>query len=216
MLPQVLALITASYPPPVRGPRAGLVRRGGGAGSVAGEVLGELLVASDLAGLGWRLIFLVNVPVGALAAVLATRMLPTPKRDRPPGLDPAGALGVTLVLALLLVPLTLGRSAGWPAWTWTALAAALPAGAATLAWQRHLSRRGASPVLDLALLRTRTFRTGLVANAAFLPTSPASLSPSPSPGSCRAGSVCIRSPPGWPSLRPVSPTPLPSWPPGRC
>ncbi len=71
------------------------------------------------------------------------------------------------------------------------------------------------PVLDLALLRTRTFRAGLVANAAFLPTSPASLSSSPSPCSCRAGSVCIRSPPGWPSLRPVSPTPLPPWPPGR-
>lgn len=168
MLPQVLALITASYPPAIR-PRA-LAWYGvsAGLGSIAGQVLGGLLVASDVAGLGWRLIFLVNVPVGMLAAILAARMLPAPERTRLPGLDIAGAVGIALTLALLLVPLTVGRSAGWPIWTWISLAACLPIAAITLRWQQLKGRGGGTPILDLTLLNSPTFRAGLVANTAFM------------------------------------------------
>ena len=173
MLPQVLALITATISPPSRPRALGLYGLAAGAGSIAGQVLGGVLVSANLAGLGWRLIFLINLPIGAVTAVLAARWLPDPatRRGRA-NLDLPGALGVACTLALALLPLTVGADEGWPPWTWAALGAAVPAGAVTLWWQRRLGRaenghRG-QPVLDLSLFRHWTFRAGLAANACFL------------------------------------------------
>src|SRR6185437_14649955 len=109
-------------------------------------------------------IFLVNVPVGVLAVIVAGVVVPRARGRRRPRLDPLGALGVSGGLALALVPLTLGRDEGWPAWTWISLAAAAPALAATVAWERRLTRQGGEPVLDLALFRDRAFSAGLLLN----------------------------------------------------
>ena len=168
MLPQVLALITASYPPTLRPRALAWYGAAAGLGSIAGQVLGGLLVASNAAGLGWRLIFLVNVPVCVVAAILAARMLPVPEHDRRPRVDAIGALGIALALALLLAPLTLARSSGWLIWTWISLAASMPIAGLTLYWQQITRRRGGIPILDLSLLRSPTFRAGLVANTAFM------------------------------------------------
>ncbi|HUZ25517.1 MAG TPA: MFS transporter [Streptosporangiaceae bacterium] len=112
MLPQVLALITATVPAPSRPRAIGWYGVPSGLGAIAGQVLGGALITADLAGLGWRAIFLVNVPVGAVAAILAWRMLPTPPRRQRPGLDPLGAIGAATTVGAVLVPLTVGRSEG--------------------------------------------------------------------------------------------------------
>ena len=88
-----------------------------GIGSIAGQVLGGLLLDADVFGLGWRIIFLINVPVGVGALVFALRLLPHHRSQRRPRLDPLGAVGISGSLALVLVPLILGREEGWPAWT---------------------------------------------------------------------------------------------------
>ncbi|MHB1738413.1 MAG: MFS transporter [Actinomycetes bacterium] len=168
MLPQVLAVITATVPAPARPRAIGWYGVASGLGAIAGQVLGGALITANIAGLGWRTIFLVNVPVGAVAAILAWRMLPTPPRRQRPGLDPLGAIGAAATVGAVLVPLTLGRSEGWPTWTWACMAAAIPLAAATWRWQRHLTEAGATPLLDVSLLRTPTFRAGLAANAAFM------------------------------------------------
>ena len=80
-------------------------------------------------------------------------MVPHVWAERRPRLDLIGAAGVSGGLALALVPLTLGRDEGWPAWTWVSLAAALPVLALTVAFERRLARRGGDPLLDLALFR---------------------------------------------------------------
>jgi EmrB/QacA subfamily drug resistance transporter len=168
MVPQVLALITAGFPVPER-PRAlswfGVVL---GLGGIAGQVIGGLLMDADVLGLGWRAIFLVNVPIGVIAAGLALRWLPGGRAERRPRLDPLGVIGISGSLALALVPLALGRSAGWPAWTWISLAGSVPAIAATLAWERRLTRRGGQPLLDLSLFGSRSFTVGLAINVAFM------------------------------------------------
>lgn len=168
MVPQVLALITATFPAEER-PRAmswfGVTA---GIGSIAGQVLGGLLLDADLFGLGWRVIFLINVPVGAVALVFALRLLPHHRSQRRPRLDPLGAIGISGALALVLVPLILGREEGWPVWTWICMAAALPLLAATLAWEFRLTRRGGEPLLDLTLFRNRSFAAGLPVNVAFM------------------------------------------------
>ena len=168
MLPQVLALITAAVPAPSRPRAIGWYGVASGLGAIAGQVLGGALITANLAGLGWRAIFLVNVPIGAVAAILAWRMLPNPPRRQQPDLDPLGAIGAAATVGAVLVPLTLGRSEGWPAWTWVCMVAAIPLAAATLAWQRRLTESGGTPLLDVTLLRTPTFRAGLAANAAFM------------------------------------------------
>ena len=174
MLPQVLALISAGSDGAGRARAMAWYGVAAGAGSIAGQVFGGLLVTADVAGLGWRLIFLVNVPIGAVGAIAALRVLPhRPHRvpepiSRRATLDPLGALGLAAGLALLLVPLTVGRAAGWPWWTWASMLAAVPVLTATVMWQRVLHERGGQPLLDPSLLRARSFRTGLVANFAFM------------------------------------------------
>ena len=169
MLPQVLAVISASTDVAGRPRAMAWYGVAAGAGSIAGQVFGGLLVSADVAGLGWRLIFLVNVPIGATGALLAHRVVPESGRGAGrPSLDPAGALGLALGLALALVPLTMGRTLGWPWWTWLSMVAAVPVLAATLGWQRALRRRGGNPLLDLSLFRSPSFQTGFTANVAFM------------------------------------------------
>jgi EmrB/QacA subfamily drug resistance transporter len=168
MVPQVLALITATFPAEER-PRAmswfGVTS---GIGSIAGQVLGGLLLDANVFGLGWRIIFLINVPVGVVALVFAVRLLPHHRAHRRPRLDPLGAIGVSGSLALVLVPLILGREEGWPVWTWVSMALALPVLITTLRWELRLARGGGEPLLDLTLFRNRSFAAGLPVNVAFL------------------------------------------------
>jgi EmrB/QacA subfamily drug resistance transporter len=164
MVPQVLALITAAFP--VRERTRALAWFGVtmGVGFVSGQILGGGLIQANILGLGWRAIFLVNVPVGIAALIAASAVVPHAWAEHRPRLDLIGAVGVSGSLALALVPLTLGRDEGWPAWTWVSLAAALPVLALTLAWERRLDRRGGEPLLDLLLFRDRAFSAGLVVN----------------------------------------------------
>ncbi|MFD7667549.1 MFS transporter [Streptomyces sp. NPDC059788] len=168
MVPQVLATITASFPVHARGRAMAWYGVAGGSASVAGQVLGGLMLDADILGLGWRVLFLINVPIGAVAALLALRFLPSVRPARRSRLDLPGAGGMALTLGLVLVPLAMGRTAGWPAWTWICLAAAVPVGAATVYWQRALTARGGDPVLDLTLFREGSYLAGVVTGAAFM------------------------------------------------
>ncbi|WP_134000485.1 MFS transporter [Kribbella sp. VKM Ac-2566] len=170
MLPQVLALISSGSSGHGRARAMAWYGVAGGVGSIAGQVLGGLLVTVDLAGLGWRLIFLINAPIGVIGALFAQRVLPgqEPGRSKGAKLDPLGALGFAVGLGLLLVPLTVGRTAGWPLWVWIPLAASVPALAATLRWQQALHRRGGQPQLELSLFRAASFRSGILSNLAFM------------------------------------------------
>jgi EmrB/QacA subfamily drug resistance transporter len=164
MVPQVVALITAAFPARERSRALGFYGATMGLGFVSGQILGGGLIQANIFGLGWRAIFLVNVPVGVIALIVAAVVVPRVRGERQPRLDPLGAVGVSGALALALVPLTLGRDEGWPAWTWVSLALALPVLAVTLAWERRLTRAGGEPLLDLALFRDRAFSAGLLLN----------------------------------------------------
>jgi EmrB/QacA subfamily drug resistance transporter len=164
MVPQVLALITAAFG--VRERTRALAWFGVtmGLGFVSGQILGGGLIQANIFGLGWRAIFLVNVPVGIAALIAGSAVVPHAWAEHRPRLDLIGAVGVSASLALALVPLTLGRDEGWPAWTWASLSAALPVLALTVAFERRLARRGGEPLLDLPLFRERAFSAGLVVN----------------------------------------------------
>ncbi|KAA2260688.1 MFS transporter [Solihabitans fulvus] len=161
MVPQILALINAMFP---AGERARAMAWFGatiGIGSVAGQVFGGALLQADLFGLSWRPIFLVNLPIGVIAVILAARWLPAARGGQRPGFDPIGALAIAGSIALALVPMILGRGEGWPLWTWISLIASVPAMALAMRWEARLARRGGSPMVDLALFRERSFSVGL-------------------------------------------------------
>jgi len=162
MVPQVLALITACFPPSERRKALGWFGVTIGLGALAGQVAGGLLLQADVLGLGWRAIFLVNVPIAVITVAVALRILPARSSGRSTTVDVPGAAGTTLTLGLVLFPLILGRTSGWPWWSWAMLVAAIPIGVLTLRWERTLQQREGHPVLPLALFRLPPFRAGLV------------------------------------------------------
>jgi len=129
-------------------------------GAVSGQILGGVLVSANVAGLGWRAVFLVNVPVGVLAVVAALRILPA-DAARSARLDLKGVVVLSASVLLLVLPLTLGRSAGWPVWAWVCLAASGPA----VAGFAKLETRVAAPLLNMHLLTVPVVRWGLVTMA---------------------------------------------------
>jgi EmrB/QacA subfamily drug resistance transporter len=138
-----------------------------GLAAAAGQLVGGLIIHADLAGSGWRSVFLVNVPVGLAALVLAPRFVPESCAERARPIDPAGIVLVTLGLTALLLPLVEGRQQGWPEWTWLSLGAAAILLATLAAHQRWLAGRGGAPLLDPVLFGTDDLRAGLVTQLLF-------------------------------------------------
>ncbi|MEO3890282.1 MFS transporter [Nonomuraea sp. B5E05] len=168
MVPQVLATISAVCPPGERARAIGWYGATGGLGSIAGQVLGGLLLTADVLGLGWRAVFLINLPVGLVVVPLAWRLLPEVETQRRSRLDVPGAAGLAAGVALLLVPVGLGNSLGWPLWTWACMVASVPVFALTWRWLRALGARGGQPVLDLELLRVHSYLAGVGSIVAFM------------------------------------------------
>jgi EmrB/QacA subfamily drug resistance transporter len=168
MVPQVLALITTNFPGQQRLRALAWFGVSGAMSGVLGQVLGGLLLVADVFGLGWRAVFLLNLPVGAVVYLLAHRVLPRVAPVRRPAFDLVGVVAVSGALALALVPLIVGRGEGWPWWTLLLLVASVPAMVVALAHERRLVRRGGNPVLDLTLFEHRTFGAGLGVAVAFM------------------------------------------------
>jgi EmrB/QacA subfamily drug resistance transporter len=164
MVPQVLALITSLFPPEERHRALAWFGVTVGLGAIAGQVLGGALVQVDLFGWGWRTIFFVNVPIGLVTVFLAARLLPGNRSAAKPQLDLAGVLAVTLSLGLALVPLTIGRSEGWPWWLVAPLCVSPVAFFLAARYEASLARRGGQPVLDLGLFKARSFSAGIAVN----------------------------------------------------
>ncbi|MFF1494740.1 MFS transporter [Streptomyces sp. NPDC058304] len=162
MLPQVLATIQATTQGPRRARAMSLYGATAGLSMVAGQILGGVLVAADVAGSGWRSVFLVNVPVVILGLVLAVRAVPETRSDRPASVDVPGTLLLALSLVSLLLPLTEGRAAGWPLWTWVSLAVFPFAATAFYLTERRADRLGRTPLVPPSLLRLQSLRRGLV------------------------------------------------------
>ncbi|GAA4984677.1 MFS transporter [Kitasatospora paranensis] len=168
MVPQVLAVVQTMYAPRDRGKAVGMFGALAGMATVGGPILGALLTSGDIAGLGWRSVFLVNVPVGILALVLGARYLPESKAPRAGRLDLAGVALSALALLLLVLPLIKGQDLGWPAWTFVSMAGSLVVLAAFVAQQRRRTRTAGSPLVELGLFRHRSFAGGLLVNLLFM------------------------------------------------
>ena len=167
MTPNVLSIIGVLYSGPDRVRALSVYGTAMGLAAVGGQLIGGALIAADPAGLGWRSCFLINVPIGVAALVVAPRVIPESRQPRAPRLDRVGTLLATAVLTAVVLPLLEGRQHGWPLWTWMSLGAAPVLLAVFLIHQRRLTRKGGSPLLDMALFGQRSFSAGLLTQFCF-------------------------------------------------
>ncbi|HEX4471469.1 MAG TPA: MFS transporter, partial [Nocardioides sp.] len=154
MVPQVLTGIQRLVGGEGRARAFGWYAAALSAGAVAGQVLGGVLVTADLAGLGWRTVFLVNVPVGVALLFLTARVVPVSANQKQPheSLDLAGVVLLSVSVLLVVVPLVLGRELGWPTWGWVALAASVVSLGCFVHVERRISATGGHPLVDPHLL----------------------------------------------------------------
>jgi EmrB/QacA subfamily drug resistance transporter len=159
MMALTLAFVGETVPKARTGSAMGLL----GAMSAIGTALGPSLGGVLIAGVGWRAIFLVNVPLGLLAFLLAHRYLPVdlpgPKMDRT-GFDTVGTLLLTLALAAYALAMTIGRGHFGSLNMALLLAAACGAGLFVLA-----EARAASPLIRLAIFRDPVLSASLAMSA---------------------------------------------------
>jgi hypothetical protein len=141
-----------------------------GLASITAQLLGGLLVSLDLFGWSWRLIFLVNIPIGLTAIVLASRMIRESRGISHATLDLVGVALASLGLFLLIYPIVEGREAGWPAWSFAMLAATLPVLIGFVLYERRVIRQGRMPLIALHLFRIGALRLGLVLSVVFFST----------------------------------------------
>jgi EmrB/QacA subfamily drug resistance transporter len=162
MVPQVLATIQAATTGDRRARALGRYGATGGLAAVLGQVVGGLLISANIDSTGWRPIFLVNVPIGLVGLVLANRYVPDTRHGNAARIDGRGTILLGLTVLALLIPLTEGRSLGWPDWS-IALLAATPLFAAAFGLaELRMERRGHTPLIPPSLLRHTTMRRGLL------------------------------------------------------
>lgn len=149
LTPASLALLGATFDDKARGQAVGIWAGASGLTSAVGPVLGGWLTQA----VSWRAVFLINLPVAALAVGLVAAGARESRGVRPGPVDWQGALAVTFGLALVTWSLTAAAKAGFALPT----AGALVLGAAALAGFLWIERRAKSPMTPLELFRSRVF-----------------------------------------------------------
>lgn len=167
MAPQALASINAIFPETEKSTALSLYAMTFGLASMAGLFLGGALISLNIFGLGWRSIFLINLPVVGIAMPAAMLLLKETKSDRPKRLDLGGAVLIALTLFALVAPLIEGREQGWPIWSFASLACVVPLSLAFWLYERKLEASGCDPILPPSSLQSPGLKRGLAAALFF-------------------------------------------------
>ncbi|MFD5158040.1 MFS transporter [Streptomyces hawaiiensis] len=163
LAPQVLAIVSHVYTGEARGRAFSAYGLMLGLSGLCGQLIGGALIALDVAGLDWRTVFLINIPIGLVILALTPRTVPYIRTASGTKLDLAGVALATVSLAAVVVPLLEGREQGWPLWAWLSLIASVPLFALFITHQRRLAARNAAPLIDPGLFRERGFTVGVTA-----------------------------------------------------
>jgi EmrB/QacA subfamily drug resistance transporter len=162
MMPQIVAFVFATFPVKERGGAMGAYGAITGIATIVGPIMGGLLVTYSVFGLGWRAIFLINIPIGILALIASTLFVPETRAKLALRMDLIGALLITLTLVLVLYPLVQGRESGWPQWMAYAMLASPLVLIVYVLHARRKQRRDGSPLVPLGLFRQPGFAIGII------------------------------------------------------
>ena len=165
MIPQGFGLMKQVFDDEAEMDKAlGLFGPATGVPMLAAPILAGALIDANLWGIGWRLVFLINVPIGAVALALAVRALPRGATHPDLKLDLGGVWLVGLALVAIIYPLIQGRTQGWPAWCFAMLAAGV---VLLFVFLRYERRRDHDPLIEPSLLTNRTYLSGIAVSLAL-------------------------------------------------
>ena len=191
MLPQVFGLIRDLFEAHEMGKAFGVYGPVMGLSAMLGPIASGGLISANLLGTGWRMIFLVNVPVGLVTLVLGARILPAGSPSsrapssqaplsqapssgaggsgsRPGRLDLPGAVLAGVAMFGLVFPLAQGHALGWPAWLFGMFGASVLVLAGFAAYQVRRQRVGRAPLVEPSVFRHAPYRAGLVFSIVFV------------------------------------------------
>ena len=169
MVPQVLSLIQVMYAPAERGPAMAAYSTLTPLASAVGVVLGPVLMEWDVAGAGWRLVFFVNLVVGAIVLPFAWKLLPAHGGARSGRFDLGGVALSAAGTLLILYPLITSADRGtWPWWATVMVAAGVLVLGVFVGYQSRVTRRGGDPLIRISLFRTRSLTGGLLVQLLYL------------------------------------------------
>jgi len=149
MAPQALASVHALFPPHERGRALSIYGVSLGLSSITGQILGGALVAADIGGFGWRLIFLINLPIAILAFIAAIPLMRETRGAKRPALDWVGVALSAAALGALVVPLIEGRERGWPWWAILMLLSSPLFAEGFRRYEIRLARLGGEPLVAM-------------------------------------------------------------------
>ncbi len=167
MAPNILSILGVVYTGPARVRAISVYGMVMGLAATAGQLIGGILIRADVAGLGWRSIFWINVPFGVAALIAAARLVPESRDGQGARLDLTGVALITACLVAVVLPLVEGRQAGWPSWSWAALGAAVPLAAVFAVHQQRKAARGGAPLLSPRIFAAWPLRAGLLTQTVF-------------------------------------------------
>ncbi len=168
MVPQILSTIQIMYQTTKE--RQGISAFYGGIAGIAtvlGPIIGALLITGNVWDLGWRTIFLVNLPVGVGAFILALIYLPDAKSPHPLKIDVIGVVLVLIAMLMLMFPLIQGRELDWPNWLVAMMAASVPVFVLFAFTQIWKDRRDGAPLVVPGLFTRRSFLAGVILSLSF-------------------------------------------------
>ncbi|MGS4989477.1 MFS transporter [Roseibium sp. RP-7] len=167
MVPQVLAIVHVIFPAEEKGKAIGLFGSISALGAVAGPLVGGAIVAADIFGLGWRPIFLINLPVGLISLAGALRFLPHLETESRVTPDWSGTFLFALAVLALVFPLVEGRQFGWPFWCFALMGLSAVLAVLFYRLQVQKARLGQAQLLPVLLTGDRVFVAGVAFVALF-------------------------------------------------
>ena len=168
LTPQTMAFITSLFPPEKRGAPLGIWGGVAGLATIAGPLLGGVLVDN----FGWQWIFMVNVPIGVLGLIASLILLPGKLPSRHQRFDLIGTALSGLGLFAVVFGVQNGQQDNWgkaigPVTIPELIAVGVVLLIAFVWWQRIGAQRGNDPLMPLALFRHGNFGSANVANMAI-------------------------------------------------
>lgn len=163
LLPQILATIHTTLEGERHRYAVGLYTAIAGLSVVIGQVVGGWLVSANLWGLGWRIAFFINIPIGVIIFIACYFVIPETKSDEEQHMDMGGVALLILCLSFIMIPVSLGKH--WPE-LWWLLLGALPCG--VLLWKVEKSHElaGHKAILPPSLFKTPMVINGFVSEMA--------------------------------------------------
>src|SRR5580704_5637026 len=145
MAPNILSILGVVYTGPQRVRAISVYGMVMGLAATSGQLIGGILIRTDLAGMGWRAIFWINVPLGVAALVATPRLVPESRNQQGSRLDLAGVALITACLVAVVVPLALAFGIH----------------------QRRKADRGGAPLLNPRVFAAWPLRAGLLTQMVF-------------------------------------------------